>query len=93
LADHAQIDGGPADGLTAAPGRRFEWLEVVVVKRTERTPGAALYELRDGAYSFVGGRQSVCVCGAVYQRAEGGAEDQGCPLCTSASLARTAPHG
>lgn len=76
------IRDGPAEGLQTAPGEKFVWLEVVVLKRAERTPNAGLYELRDGAYVFIGGHRSACEgCGAFYQRAEGGAERQPCPLC------------
>jgi hypothetical protein len=89
VADHAHITGGPADGLATSPGARFVWLEVVVRKRAERTPGAGLYELRDGKYEYVGAGGEVCVCGAVYRR---GPDGIGCPLCGSAALARTAPH-
>jgi hypothetical protein len=84
------IVGGPADGLTVAPGRKFEWLEVVVLKRSQRTPGAGLYQLRDGRYEHVGGDAAVCGCGAIYRR---GPDGIGCPLCGTAALARTAPHG
>lgn len=92
MADRVAIQGGPADGMTVAPGERFVHLEVVVLKRSASTPGSGLYELRDGAYEYIGGRRSVCECGAVFQRAEGGAERQPCPLCASANSARSVPY-
>lgn len=77
----ALADGGPADGLPVAPGKRFEWIDVVAIKRAERTPTSGLYELHGGAYRYVGGRRSTCECGAIFDRAEGGAERQPCPVC------------
>jgi hypothetical protein len=76
------IRDGPAEGLETSAGPKFVWLEVVARKRSERTPNTGLYELRDGAYEYIGGRTSRCDgCGAYYERAEGGAEKQPCPLC------------
>jgi hypothetical protein len=74
VSGRVRIEGGPADGLEVAPGAKFAWLEVVVRRRAERTPGAGLYELRDGGYVYVGAGARVCSCGTVLR---GGA----CPLC------------
>lgn len=89
MAEFARIDGGPADGLAASPGAKFVWLEVVVRKRAVRTPGAGLYELRDGVYEYVGAGGVVCGCGVIYQASTGASR---CPLCGAAALARTAPR-
>jgi hypothetical protein len=87
----ATIFSGPFEGLTAAEGRDGELahLELVVVRRRQPREGRALYRFEQptdgpGRWVFAGGRESVCGgCGVTYRRAEGGSEDQGCPLCGS----------
>lgn len=75
------IRDGPAEGMQTAPGEKFVWLDVVVLRRRERTPTAGLYELRDGEYRYIGGKRSACEgCGAFVER-EGGTEVPPCPLC------------
>lgn len=82
------IRDGPAEGLGTSAGDKFVWLEVVAVKRRERTPNAGLYELRDSEYIYVGGKRSLCEgCGAVVDRVEGGSERPTCPLCGAGSKA------
>lgn len=83
MADKVDIQGGPADGLATAPGARFAWLEVVAVKRSARSPGAGLYELRNGAYEYVGGHRAVCTCGGVRARVAD------CPMCGTTTEAPT----
>jgi hypothetical protein len=90
MGEKTDIQGGPADGLPTAPGRQFAWLDVVVLKRSERTATAGLYELVDGVYHYIGGHRSICECGAIFVRAEGGAERQPCPLCGHANEGATA---
>jgi len=88
----APVKGGPADGLeAAADGPPFTWLEVTVLRRKERTPNAGLYKLVNGVYEYIGGHASTCNgCGAVFERAEGGAEKQPCPLCGHKDVAEVA---
>jgi hypothetical protein len=80
---HVAIVGGPADGLATRASEKFARLDVVVLKRPLAGERGELYELLDGAYVFAGGRRSLCECGTVFDRAEGGAERQGCPLCNA----------
>jgi hypothetical protein len=81
-----RIDGGPADGLEVASGGKFAWLEVVVRRRAERTPDAGLYELRNGAYVYVGAGAGVCLCGAVLREGV-------CQLCGGSEQAATGERG
>jgi hypothetical protein len=94
------IFSGPLEGLTAARGRPGELahLELVVVRRRRPGEGRALYrfeqpEAEPGRWVFAAGRESVCGgCGATYRRAEGGSEDQGCPLCGGTDGRRPTRH-
>lgn len=72
----ARIVGGPADGAEVTAGERFEWIEMIAVKRGVRSPRAGLYELQaDGAYVFVGGVKELCRCGGTHPKGAA------CPLC------------
>lgn len=67
--------------MDVARGPHFVWLDVVVLKRKERTETSGLYELRGDGYVYIGGSRSVCGCGGIFQRVEGGSERPQCPLC------------
>lgn len=76
-----RIVGGRLDGLEVAPGEKYVYLEVQVVKRSAPGPGRALYELLDGQYVSAEDRVIRCECGGYVRKIEGGRERQACPMC------------
>lgn len=88
MAGRVEIHGGPADGATVAAGGKFEWIEVVTIKRAVRTPDCGLYELGPTGYRYIGGHTARCDCGTYYSRSDLAGVKPRCPICGGLSAVR-----